>query len=58
MDTLKTQILDSIRKTGSYHYSADLAIKALETNAVKELEADGLITSVAKSLGYVNAKPL
>lgn len=58
MDTLKTQILDSIRRTGNYHYSANPEIKLQEINAVKELETNGLITSVTKALGYVNAKTL
>lgn len=58
MDTIKTTILDSIRETGSYHYSADPARKLLETEAVKELEAEGSITLVTKTLGYVNAKVL
>lgn len=58
MDTIKTKILDSIRETGSYHYSTDPARKLSETEAVKELEADGLITLVTKAVGYVNAKTL
>jgi len=58
IEVLKAEILESIRQTGSYHYSLDLSKKAAERSAVDELEADGLITSVTKAIGYVNAEAL
>lgn len=58
MNTTKAKILDAIRKNNYYRYSTNLQEKAKEQNAVKELEADGLITSVSKAIGEIYAKPL
>ncbi len=58
MENAKNRILDCIRENGYYRYSNDTQEKIKELNAVKELETEGLITSVSKAIGEVYAKPL
>lgn len=58
MEKAKSKVLKGIRENGYYRYSTDVQEKLKEQNAVKELEADGLITSVSKTIGEVYAKPL
>lgn len=58
MEKAKSKVLEGIRENGRYRYSTDVQERLKEQNAVNELEADGLITSVSKAIGEVYAKPL
>lgn len=56
MVDIREQILDSIRKSGSYHYSSDSVQKKLEVDEVDSLIAEGVLINATRALGYVNAK--
>jgi hypothetical protein len=58
MDELRQKIYDQLAHSKMYYFSSDASVKALESDAVKVLEADGYIVIRMRTIGYVIADVL
>ena len=56
MSETAVKLYEYFKSEKKYTFSSDLSIKALEKNAVKELESDGYITVKMCTIGYVIAE--